>query len=79
MMDLDPSQSGTFGQIFDFGNNSWHRVLVAKSLRELLKKQIEKLNDANVATKLYAYELEQIDNNQSIANTVQPLDLSKIQ
>ncbi len=40
LFDTDPSNEGTYGQIIELQNESWERNVVANSLQELLKNQI---------------------------------------
>lgn len=43
LYDTDPAKDGKFGQIIELQNESWDRNIVADSLEELLKKEINNL------------------------------------
>ncbi|MDM1380972.1 SMI1/KNR4 family protein [Myroides marinus] len=40
LMDTDPSDTGTYGQIVELQNESWERTVVAMSLEELIYREI---------------------------------------
>lgn len=41
LIDTDPSEKGTFGQIIELQNEGWTRSVVASSLEELITQEIE--------------------------------------
>lgn len=43
LYDADPAEKGKFGQIIELQNESWERNIVAESLEELLKNEINNL------------------------------------
>jgi cell wall assembly regulator SMI1 len=43
LYDTDPAEKGKFGQIIELQNESWERNIVAESLEELLKNEINNL------------------------------------
>lgn len=43
LYDTDPAEKGKFGQIIELQNESWERNIVAESLEELLKSEINNL------------------------------------
>ena len=43
VFDTDPAEKGNFGQIIELQNESWERNIVAESLEELLKNEINNL------------------------------------
>lgn len=45
MLDLDPAEGGTYGQIIELQNESWERNIIANSLEHLVEMTIEQLND----------------------------------
>jgi cell wall assembly regulator SMI1 len=47
LFDTDPSELGTYGQIILLENETWERVVIANSLEELIKSQIEKVKKEN--------------------------------
>jgi cell wall assembly regulator SMI1 len=47
LYDTDPAEKGKFGQIIELQNESWERNIVAESLEELLKNEINNLKTGN--------------------------------
>ncbi len=45
LFDTQPSKKGVYGQIIELQNDSWERNVVANNLTELIKNQIEKLQN----------------------------------
>lgn len=43
LIDTDPSDSGTYGQIIELQNESWERTVIAFCLEELIYREIESL------------------------------------
>ena len=49
LYDTDPAEKGKFGQILELQNESWERNIVAKSLEELLKNEINNLKTGKLS------------------------------
>lgn len=45
MLDLDPAEGGTYGQIIELQNESWERNIIANSLEHLVEMTIKQLNN----------------------------------
>lgn len=41
LIDTDPSEKGSFGQIIELQNEGWTRSVVASSLEEVIRQEIE--------------------------------------
>lgn len=48
LYDSDPAEKGKFGQIIELQNESWERNIVAESLEELLKNEINNLKTGKI-------------------------------
>jgi cell wall assembly regulator SMI1 len=47
LYDTDPSEKGNFGQIIELQNDTWARSVVADSLEQLIKNQIDLIKSGN--------------------------------
>jgi cell wall assembly regulator SMI1 len=59
LYDTDPSKAGTYGQIVELKNESWERNVVADSLSELLRKDIDSIKSGNL--KRFDFILEKMN------------------
>ena len=48
LYDIDPAEKGKFGQIIELQNESWKRNIIAESLEELLKNEIDNLKTGKI-------------------------------